>query len=81
VTKLIGGTRISRHEGLLINDSRERQDPLIQVGMIVDATVDQGYANSSSAIARLPSELRVDGDVSIGVRRRQWAVGADVDNI
>src|SRR5579863_5597897 len=49
--------------------------------MIADAAVDQGNANSRSAIVRLPCEWRVDRAVGVDVRGRQGTVGADVHDI
>ena len=74
VPVLTPSVRISRHEGLLIHNSRQRNNAMVQIGMVVHAAVDQRHTNPCSGIVRLPCIFCINRSGGIIGRRCQGPI-------
>ena len=73
VTVLIVGARVSRHEGLLIYNSRQRKNALIKIRVMAHAAIDQRHSDARAGVVRLPGEGCVHRCGGVAERRRQVA--------
>ena len=81
VTVLVAGVRVSRHEGLLIRNSRERKNAMIQICMIAHAAIDQRHSDAGPGKVRLPREICIHRRRGAVERRKHRPILADVYDV